>query len=614
MSRKVIHLSGQQAEYDLRMIQTDSGPVAVLVGIAGPVSGETHYLTAIEAVEFADTRIELAETVLADPHSSNNRAQKVDTTWNSQSDDTPTTDTSTSAPKPAFSQKASPSNVAPSHYSPTAENKIEDELKVTREKPSETNTTSNDNNPQQNKLQAASEANSISLPTQQSPRLNSDTGSAGAAEPSINHTPLSNSGASSTPPEPNLIEGTSFADRLVGTSSDDRIDGLRNTESNGAYFHEELLAGSGDDMLFYRGFFGDINSQLSIQATLQGQAGNDTLDIVLDRTTAITVDGGDGINHLTLQATDAPFSPWQPGLIEWSWAGTSTAPTLQGVYTSALHSDAGVTELGVTFQTISSGNSTPLKIVRPDALVPNILVGSAQADFLLASAQTQEIHAGAGNDTILAREGNIIDAGAGINSVFTYSSNVTISYAESAYAVNLSLANKIGMVFDDSSNIYAVDRLMSPIQHATGSAQSDTLKGNNLDNTLRTHGGSDTLEGGAGADTFIIDLDASNSHVSIYDFNIDESDQLLINLNQWTPSSGETSFSHYQVVGDDHQVWWSGSLSQEEGALLTVLISQDNQNIQIGYEGQLQTAVMFDHAIDHWTTEDWTTALHIDYM
>jgi Ca2+-binding RTX toxin-like protein len=300
--------------------------------------------------------------------------------------------------------------------------------------------------------------------------------------------------------------------------------------------------------------------------------------------------------------------------LEWSWVGTSTAPTLQGIYTSALHSDAGVIEAGATFQTISAGNSTPLNIVRPDSLVSNNLVGSAQADFLLASAQTQEIHAGAGNDTIVAREGNVIDAGAGINSVFAYSSDVTISYAESAYAVNLSLANKIGMVFDDSSNIYAVDRLMSPIQHATGSAQGDTLKGNDLDNTLRTHGGSDTLEGGAGADTFIIDLDASNSHASIYDFNIDESDQLLINLNQWTPSSGETSFNQYQVVGDDHQVWWSGSLSQEEGALLTVLISQDNQNIQIGHEGQLQTAVTFDHAIDHWTTEDWTTALHIDYM
>jgi Ca2+-binding RTX toxin-like protein len=614
MSRKVIHLSGQQAEYDLRMIQTDSGPIAVLVGIAGPVAGETHYLTAIEAVEFADNRIELAETVLADSHKTDNRAQRVDTAENSQSDDTPTSDSSISDTKPTATHKSSQTNVAPSHYSQAAENKIEDELKVSREKPSETNTKSNDNNPQQNKPQAASDANSISSPTQQAPRVNSDTGSAGAADPSINSASRSNSAASSTTTEPNLIEGTSLADRLVGTSSDDRIDGLRNSESSSAFFHEELLAGDGNDMLFYRGFFGDINSQQSIQATLQGQAGNDTLDIVLDRTTFVTVDGGDGINHLTLQAPEAPFSPWQPGLLEWSWVGTSTAPTLQGIYTSALQSDAGVAEAGATFQTISAGNSTPLNIVRPDSLVSNNLVGSAQADFLLASAQTQEIHAGAGNDTILAREGNVIDAGAGINSVFAYSSDVTISYAESAYAVNLSLANKIGMVFDDSSNIYAVDRLMSPIQHATGSAQSDTLKGNDLDNTLRTHGGSDTLEGGAGADTFIIDLDTSNSHASIYDFNIDESDQLLINLNQWTPSSGETSFNQYQVVGDDHQVWWSGSLSQEEGALLTVLISQDNQNIQIGHEGQLQTAVTFDHAIDHWTTEDWTTALHIDYM
>lgn len=614
MSRKVIHLSGQQAEYDLRMIQTDSGPIAVLVGIAGPVAGETHYLTAIEAVEFADNRIELAETVLADSHKTDNRAQRVDTAGNSQSDDTPTSDSSISDTKPTATQKSSQTNVAPSHYSQAAENKIEDELKVSLEKYSETNTKSNDNNPQQNKPQTASDANSISSPTQQAPRLNSDTGSAGAADPSINSVSRSNSAASSTTTETNLIEGTSLADRLVGTSSDDRIDGLRNSESSSAFFHEELLAGDGNDMLFYRGFFGDINSQQSIQATLQGQAGSDTLDIVLDRTTLITVDGGDGINHLTLQAPEAPFSPWQPGLMEWSWVGTSTAPTLQGIYTSALHSDAGVAEAGATFQTISAGNSTPLNIVRPDALVPNNLVGSAQADFLLASAQTQEIHAGAGNDTILAREGNIIDAGAGINSMFAYSSDVTISYAESAYAVNLSLANKIGMVFDDSSNIYAVDRLMSPIQHATGSAQGDTLKGNDLDNTLRTHGGSDTLEGGAGADTFIIDLDATNSHASIYDFNIDESDQLLINLNQWTPSSGETSFNHYQVVGDDHQVWWSGSLSQEEGALLTVLISQDNHNIQIGHDGQMQTAITFEHTIDHMTIGDWTTALHIDYM
>jgi Ca2+-binding RTX toxin-like protein len=618
VSRKVIQLSGQQSEYDLRMIQTDAGPMPVLIGISGRAMGEMHYLSTTEVLEFADKTIELAQTVLADSHKASNTTNNTNTTWHRQSpnelSDQATTDTNVDEQAHSSSHRSSSSNISPSNYSHAAENKIDDELRSNRENLTESSSKLDSKESQDQHTQPNSEQSGLSSGSQATPHSQTDSGGSGAADPSYSQSTSHANTQSFTPIEPKLIEGTSGADHLVGTNSNDQIDGLRNNDAGAAFFHEELIAGNGDDTLFYRGFFGDLNSNQSIQASLSGEAGNDMLDIVLDRTTNITVDGGTGINGLTLQAPDAPFSPWQPNLIQWSWIGTLSAPTLQGTYTSALHAQAGVTEANTSFQTISSGNGAPLNIVRPDALTPHDLTGTAQADFLLATDTTQEIHAGAGNDTIIAREGNIIDAGAGINSIYAYSSDVTISYAESAYAVNLSLANKIGLVFDESSNIYAVDKLMTPIQHATGSTQSDTLKGNDLDNTLRTHGGNDTLEGGAGADTFIIDLDNSISVTAIHDFNIDESDQLLINLKQWMPSSGETAFNQYQVVSDNNEVWWSGTLNQEEGSLLTVLISQDNQNIQIGHEGQLQTVVTFDQPIDHWTTADWTTTLHFDYL
>jgi Ca2+-binding RTX toxin-like protein len=601
MSNKVISLQGQQADYDLRLIPTEAGQTPVLVGISGPAKGDVHQLTGAEAVEFADQRLELKQTglIAAKPPATNLPLPQQTLALNGEDLTEEAADTSAPASTQRIALKAA---VDPSNYSantpsvaPTVSTPSASPAQVTpATEPPEPTSTPDKSTPAP-----------LSLPLQSAPVSAS---AAGWVE-----LRLGALADITSPPEPSLIQGTAGPDNLWGTAGPDTIDGLLNVDFSGAFFSENLQGNAGDDQLFYRGFFGDTQRPSKIEATVFGGDGNDTVSTTLDGATQTQVDGGSGFNTLVVQAAEAPFNPWHTDYMEWSWVGPASAPTLQGLYISPLHSQASVAELSASFQSIASGNSSPLNLVRPDALNPDELVGSKESDFLLAANNTQWIQAGDGNDTVIARANNTVSLGSGINTLYAYSSNVTLDYSDSAHAVNLNLANKMGLMFDETSQIYAVDRLMSDIQHVNGSRLSDTLTGNHLNNTLRTGGGSDELRGGAAADTFIIDIENNTNAARILDFNIGESDQLVLNLSQWT-SPNNPAVGQYQIVGDDAQVWGRGSVTNEESALLSVLISQNTQTIQLGFDGQYQTAVRFDHPIDHWTPEDWTSILTIDYL
>lgn len=599
MSNKVISLQGQQADYDLRLIPTEAGQTPVLVGINGPAKGDVHQLSGAEAVEFADQRLELKQTGLmaAKPPATNLPVPQQDLALNGEELTEEAADTAAPASTPRLALKAA---VDPSNYSANTPS-----VAPTVSTPSASPTPATPATESPEPTSAPDKPTPASLPLQSAPVSASANGWVGLSLDALAKT--------TSPPEPSLIQGTAGPDNLSGTSGPDTIDGLLNVDFSGAFFSENLQGNAGDDQLFYRGFFGDTQRLSKIEATLLGGEGNDTVSTTLDGATQTQVDGGSGFNTLVVQAAEAPFNPWHTDYMEWSWVGPASAPTLQGLYVSPLHSQASVAELSASFQNIASGNSSPLNLVRPDALNPDELVGSKESDFLLAANNTQWIQAGDGNDTVIARANNTVSLGSGINTLYAYSSNVTLDYSDSAHAVNLNLANKMGLIFDETSQIYAVDRLMSDIQHVNGSRLSDTLTGNHLNNTLRTGGGSDELRGGAGADTFVIDIENNTNAARILDFDIGESDQLVLNLSQWTSPNNPT-VGQYQIVGDDAQVWGRGSVTNEESALLSVLISQNTQTIQLGFNGQYQTAVRFDHPIDHWTPEDWTSILTIDYL
>lgn len=619
MRSAVFTVSGRQADYLLRLIPTEEGQAPVLVGISGKAAGEIHQVSGSESIEFSDATVQLNTTALgnsttAAPPTSLRKTQQEFAV-------SPAALVDEAAAPPPPSRVLSKKAIDPSNYSSPVNSVTladnNDYINNTADFAAHSRT-SPDNSPIDNPKQILEDGQlpflntSASLdssppltPTLQLPSIAFGPGArtiqeAGGAEATITISP-------------NLIQGSQSADRLIGTPGADIIDGLLNSDLDGAFFHEEMMGEAGDDQMFYRGFFGDIQSATTIKATLMGGDGNDTISISLDRSTLTQVDGGSGLNTLIFQASEAPFNPWHTDHFQWSWSGTTNAPTLQGLYTSPLHSQASIQELSPSFQSIASSNSSPLNLVRPEPLNATELFGTSGADFLLAGDQTQHIAAGSGNDTVIARAGNIISLGAGINTLFSYSSNVTLDYSQSPHSVNLSLANKMGLVFDETSQIYAVDRLIDEVLHVNGSRFNDVLSGDRLDNTLRSGGGQDTLWGGLGADTFVIDIENTNNASVILDFNIAQSDHLVLNLSQWI-SPNNQPVGRYQLLGDDGQVWGGAALTNEESALLSILISQNTQSIQIGLEGQYQTVVRFDQPIDDWSSDRWTTALTIDYL
>jgi Ca2+-binding RTX toxin-like protein len=97
------------------------------------------------------------------------------------------------------------------------------------------------------------------------------------------------------------------------------------------------------------------------------------------------------------------------------------------------------------------------------------------------------------NNLILANAGNnALKGGTGVD---------TVSYAQAATAVTVSLANQGKAQATGGSG----SDTLSGFEKLTGSKLDDTLGGDGGDNTLRGGGGKDRLTGGGGKDTFVFD-------------------------------------------------------------------------------------------------------------
>jgi len=417
--------------------------------------------------------------------------------------------------------------------------------------------------------------------------------------------------------EPAPVNGTPGPDFLIGTSQSDRIDGLVNTQLFQNRFNEQLTGLDGDDLLFYRGFFGEFSPDASIKSQISGGNGNDQISVSLDRTTQIQVDGGSGLDTLLLQVSESPFDPWSTQFMSWGWDFATGSATLVGEYLKPLHSSAQLFESTATFEYIGSSNRSPLKLIRPTSEESQDLTGSGESELLIASTNTRTITAGGGGDLVISREGQTVKLGQGINTLYAKDSNVTLSYENTPFAVDANLAQRIGMVFDSSDSIYAIDRLMSDIQHLTGSAFNDRLTGNHLDNTLRTGGGQDTLVGGAGSDRFVLDIDLQAGPSRIEDFSFAEQDQVTLNLSALN-GPGNDLYTSYLIADAEGNALFQGQVVQnavEEGAVLQLQLQAQSSTLYWASSSNSLTALVdFNFDLNSFQSDQWAQILSVEYL
>ena len=611
MSNSALELPGKRSDYTLQMVTTEGGDMPVLVGASATTSGQVHSLAGARLIQFKDGIVDLLQTGLAA------KLTQTAIPKNNEALAAQHSQAMTSAENSNHSQPAQGVNTLdssglppPSNYSTSDTAPVDIGF-------------SSFNRDNGSRFLTSNEANAVhtSSYVDNGPFVESESSSP-SSRLVESSTPSQPTGVFAHPEdyvllEPTPINGTPGPDLLIGTSQSDRIDGILNSELVENQFYEQLLGLDGDDLLFYRGFFGDFNANSSIKAQLAGGRGNDQISVNLDRTTQIQVDGGSGLDTLLLQVSESPFDPWSTQFMSWGWNFSTGSATLVGEYNSPLHASARLFESSASFEYIGSSNRSPLKLIRPTSEESQDLTGSGESELLIASTNTKTISAGGGDDLVISREGQTVKLGQGINTLYAKDSNVTLSYENTPFGVDANLAQRIGMVFDSSDSIYAIDRLMSDIQHLTGSALNDRLTGNHLDNTLRTGGGQDTLVGGAGSDRFILDIDLQAGPSRIQDFSFAEQDKVTLNLSGLN-SPGNDLFTSYLIADAQGNTLFQGQVLQnavEEGAILQLQLQAQSSSLYwASSSNDFTPLVDFNIDLNLFQSDQWAQILSVEYL
>ncbi|MDZ4310850.1 MAG: hypothetical protein U1A24_09905 [Cypionkella sp.] len=260
---------------------------------------------------------------------------------------------------------------------------------------------------------------------------------------------------------PYSVEGTQANDFLSGGAGNDSLSGLGgNDEIIGGAGTDTLNAGDGDDKIVY----GD-ESELTATESVDGGAGNDTI---------LYGDANGGT--LTLTAN----------VMRVETVEISNASALNNV---VMNIDASAIGNGATITGNAAAN-TLTGTAFADAIHGydghDALNGGAGDDALSGGGGNDTLQGGANNDTLIGGAGaDILNGGSGID---------TVSYETSSAGVSINL------ILGTASGGDAAGDTLALIENLTGSAQSDSLTGDNIGNTLDGGAGNDALVGMGGAD------------------------------------------------------------------------------------------------------------------
>jgi len=197
--------------------------------------------------------------------------------------------------------------------------------------------------------------------------------------------------------------------------------------------------------------------------------------------TRVTVQTGNGADQVTIDPTVGTSSSVTAIIVD-GGAGADAITNSSTVPTTASYAGAPG---GVTVD-LGSGSATG---DGADTLtgVTNV-IGSGFGDTLIGDASANSLAGGGGDDLLEGRGGNdFLDGGSGSN---------TADYSLAAASVTVNLAAG----FADPDGDGGSDTLIN-IQNANGSANNDTLIGDDTPNRLSGGGGDDIITGGLGEDT-----------------------------------------------------------------------------------------------------------------
>lgn len=219
---------------------------------------------------------------------------------------------------------------------------------------------------------------------------------------------------------------------------------------------------------------------------LMGGAGNDSLDGMLGQD---TLDGGAGDDKMNGGAGDDVYVVDSLLDVITEAAGEGS-DTVQSSITYTLLSN--VENLGLTGANAINGVGNALGNLVSGNLAANTLSGLAGEDTLLGGDGNDTLVGGAGKDTLDGGRGNDqLDGGDDVD---------TVSYETAVTQVVVDLSKTTAQ----DTRAAGYDTLLN-IENVIGGTANDYLFGNASDNVLDGGEGTDSMRGGLGNDTFIVD-------------------------------------------------------------------------------------------------------------
>jgi Ca2+-binding RTX toxin-like protein len=317
------------------------------------------------------------------------------------------------------------------------------------------------------------------------------------------------------------LDGGAGADTLDGGAGDDvyRVDDVADvTGETGTWF----AAGGTDKVLASVSHtLGQGIEQLELLGNASISAYGNALDnLLIANNGNNTLYGGSGVDTVsyTKAAAAVTVSLETSNAQATGGSGTDTLRLIEGLIGSA-HNDRltgnGLWNLldgGLGDDTLEGGQGSDTYVIDSagDVIVETLLdiglggadwVHTSLASFTLGATLEHGLLLSAGAANLFGNAANnIVVAGAGDNRLFGGSGVDTVSYERAAAGVTVDLSlstaqNTVGSGIDT----------LSTFENLIGSRHGDLLKGNALWNWIDGGEGADTMEGGAGSDTYVVD-------------------------------------------------------------------------------------------------------------
>jgi hypothetical protein len=245
---------------------------------------------------------------------------------------------------------------------------------------------------------------------------------------------------------------------------------------------------------------------------------------------------------------------------------------LNGVYIESKHNDAKINELEASFNTISSASGTKLNIIRPTNDTLKVLVGTSNDDWILGTNQTNFINAGDGNDTVIAKEGTVVQLGSGINTVYSTSHNYTLSYNDSIFGARINLQNNTAIVFDDDMNLWSLDRIMTAPNTVIDSKNNDIIFGNQQNNNFIITGGQDIIFNGGGENSIVLANNPTKDIINIINFKWNDGDKIYFDIQEIIEN---IDFDYNSISLYHNDINLFNETTESESAILKLFLSED---------------------------------------